>query len=161
MMKYKKGVAKSLFLLYYNISNNYCYDLIKKGGCMAALKHSRQRDCIKEFLMSRQDHPTADMVYAHVREEFPHISLGTVYRNLSLLSEIGEIMKITCNGPDRFDANTMPHYHFTCNCCGCVEDLKFEQEPDFSKLSPMDFSGTIEQTTLSFSGTCDACIKHS
>ena len=128
---------------------------------MAALKHSRQRDCIKEFLMGRKDHPTADMVYAHVREEFPHISLGTVYRNLSLLSEIGEIRKITCNGPDRFDANTMPHYHFTCNCCGCVEDLEFKQKPDFSGLLPMHFGGIIEQTNLDFSGTCAACIKKS
>ncbi len=128
---------------------------------MAALKHSRQRDCIKEFLMGRKDHPTADMVYAHVREEFPHISLGTVYRNLSLLSEIGEIRKITCNGPDRFDANTFPHYHFTCNCCGCVEDLEFQQEPDFSGLLPLHFDGIIEQTNLDFSGTCAACIKQS
>ena len=128
---------------------------------MAALKHSRQRDCIKEFLMGRYDHPTADMVYAHVREEFPHISLGTVYRNLSLLSEIGEIRKITCNGPDRFDANTMPHYHFTCTTCGCVEDLEFSQEPDFSGLSPLHFNGMIEQAELSFTGTCEACIKKS
>lgn len=128
---------------------------------MAALKHSRQRDCIKEFLMGRKDHPTADMVYAHVREEFPHISLGTVYRNLSLLSEIGEIKKITCNGPDRFDANTLPHYHFTCHCCGCVEDLEFEKEPKLTGLSPLHFNGMIEQTELSFYGTCEACIKKS
>lgn len=128
---------------------------------MAALKHSRQRDCIKEFLMGRKDHPTADMIYAHVREEFPHISLGTVYRNLSLLSEIGEIRKLNCNGPDRFDANTMPHYHFTCNTCGCVEDLEFKQEPDFSGLLPMNFGGIIEQTNLDFYGTCAACIKQS
>lgn len=127
---------------------------------MAALKHSRQRDCIKEFLMTRHDHPTADMVYAHVKEEFPHISLGTVYRNLSLLAELGEIQKITCNGPDRFDANPMPHYHFTCSCCGCVEDLEFEKEPDFATLAPLHFGGVIEQTQLSFSGICGTCIKN-
>lgn len=124
---------------------------------MAALKHSRQRDCIKEFLMGRKDHPTADMVYAHVREEFPHISLGTVYRNLSLLSEIGEIRKISCNGPDRFDANTMPHYHFTCNHCGCVEDLEFTKEPVFSDVTPVNFSGIIEQVNLDFNGICGSC----
>ena len=124
---------------------------------MAALKHSRQRDCIKEFLMERKDHPTADMVYAHVREEFPHISLGTVYRNLSLLSEIGEIRKITCNGPDRFDANTMPHYHFTCSSCGCVEDLELTKEPDLSDITPVNFSGTIEQVHLDFHGICGSC----
>lgn len=128
---------------------------------MATLKHSRQRDCIKEFLTGRCDHPTADMVYCHVREQFPNISLGTVYRNLSLLSEIGEIRKITCNGPDRFDANTMPHYHFTCNCCGSITDLNFEKEPDFEGLSPKNFAGSIEQVTLDFYGICEACIKKS
>ena len=128
---------------------------------MAALKHSRQRDCIMEFLMGRTDHPTADMVYAHVREEFPRISLGTVYRNLSLLSEIGEIRKITCNGPDRFDANTTPHYHFTCKTCGCVEDLEFSKEPDLSSIQPLHFGGMIEEAELSFSGTCEACTHKS
>lgn len=128
---------------------------------MAVLKHSRQRDCIKEFLIGRYDHPTADMVYSHVREEFPHISLGTVYRNLSLLSELGEIRKISCNGPDRFDANTMPHYHFTCSCCGSVTDLDFESEPSFAGLHPKNFGGMIEQITLDFSGTCEDCIKKS
>ena len=127
---------------------------------MAALKHSRQRDCIKEFLMSRKDHPTADMVYAHVREEFPHISLGTVYRNLALLSEIGEIRKITCNGPDRFDADTSPHYHFTCQTCGSVEDLEFTKEPNFSDVKPLHFSGEITEINLEFSGICGACKSH-
>ena len=47
-----------------------------------ALKYSRQREAIKEFLMTRKDHPTADVVYMNVRQEFPNISLGTVYRNL-------------------------------------------------------------------------------
>ena len=56
---------------------------------MAALKYSRQRESIKEFLMTRKDHPTADVVYENVRKIYPNISLGTVYRNLSLLSELG------------------------------------------------------------------------
>ena len=48
---------------------------------MGAVKHSRQRDAIKTFLMSRKDHPTADVVYTFVKNDFPSISLGTVYRN--------------------------------------------------------------------------------
>ena len=60
---------------------------------MAALKYSRQRESIKEFLRSRTDHPTADTVYENLRQIYPNISLGTVYRNLSLLSDIGEIRK--------------------------------------------------------------------
>ena len=51
---------------------------------MAILKYSRQRESIKNYLYGREDHPTADMVYMDMRQEFPNISLGTVYRNLSL-----------------------------------------------------------------------------
>ena len=63
---------------------------------MKALKYSRQRESIKACLMNRHDHPTADALYASIREEFPNISLGTVYRNLNLLVETGEIRKLTC-----------------------------------------------------------------
>ena len=63
---------------------------------MKALKYSRQRESIKACLMNRHDHPTADALYASIREEFPNISLGTVYRNLNLLAETGEIRKLTC-----------------------------------------------------------------
>ena len=63
---------------------------------MKTLKYSRQRESIKASLMNRHDHPTADALYASIREEFPNISLGTVYRNLNLLVETGEIRKLTC-----------------------------------------------------------------
>ena len=56
------------------------------------VKYSRQRECILKDLQSRRDHPTADMVYESVRDSFPNISLGTVYRNLSLLAENGTIL---------------------------------------------------------------------
>ena len=94
---------------------------------MATLKYSRQREAIKEFLAGTKEHPTADTVYMHVREEFPRISLGTVYRNLNLLADIGEITKITTpDGGDRFDAVTNPHYHVICTSCGRVIDLEME-----------------------------------
>ena len=63
-----------------------------------ATKKSKQRDAIIKFLMTRKDHPTADMVYMNIKEEFPKISLGTVYRNLALLSERGEILKLSYEG---------------------------------------------------------------
>ena len=79
------------------------------------LKRSKQRESIKKFLISRYDHPTAETVYMNIKEEFPNISLGTVYRNLSLLADIGEIQKLSTGiGPDRFDGNPTPHYHFIC-----------------------------------------------
>ena len=78
-----------------------------------ALKYSRQREVIKDFLCTRKDHPTADVVYMNVRQQFPNISLGTVYRNLTLLSDMGEIIRLRVgDGVDHFDADTSPHNHF-------------------------------------------------
>lgn len=83
---------------------------------MKTLKYSRQREGIKEYLKGRVDHPTADMVYMGIRKQYPNISLGTVYRNLSLLASLGEIQRIASEeGADRFDAVTAPHYHVVQN----------------------------------------------
>ena len=57
------------------------------------MNYSRQRESIKEFLSTRKDHPTADTIYMNIRKQFPNISLGTIYRNLNLLSDIGEITR--------------------------------------------------------------------
>lgn len=95
---------------------------------MPALKYSRQRESIKRFLLSRYDHPTADTVYLHVKKEFPNISLGTVYRNLALLTELGEILKITTDGADRFDGHVEPHSHFICRRCHALFDIYMEDE---------------------------------
>ena len=63
-----------------------------------ATKRSKQRDAIINFLMTRKDHPTADTIYVNIKEEFPNISLGTVYRNLALLSSRGDILKLSYDG---------------------------------------------------------------
>lgn len=124
------------------------------------LKRSRQRECILSFLMTRHDHPTADSIYEHVRKEIPNISLGTVYRNLALLTKRGEIIKLSLDGIcDRYDATTTPHFHFQCRCCGGVSDISI---PDnfttaFRKMND-NYSGIIEGHTSFFYGICSDCI---
>ena len=126
-----------------------------------ALKHSKQRDMIKDFLMGRNDHPTADVVYMNVRQQNPNISLGTVYRNLTLLADIGEIQKITTgNGPDRFDGRPHPHYHFMCTCCGGVSDLKVEGLEHINVLAGQGFDGEVDGHFTYFYGKCPECKKN-
>ena len=126
------------------------------------MKYSRQRESIKTFLMTRYDHPTAETVYANIQLEYPKISLGTVYRNLSLLSDIGEIQKIsTGNGPDRFDGNPAPHYHFFCTKCGAVMDLNIPNMDHINLLAAHDFEGKIEGHIAHFYGLCPDCKKES
>ena len=86
---------------------------------MATLKYSRQRESIKEFLMTRKDHPTADVVYENVKKIYPNISLGTVYRNLSLLSDLGEIQKLSSfGGADHFDSGI---HQNVCRSLWCLQ----------------------------------------
>lgn len=126
------------------------------------LKYSRQRECIKSFLISRKDHPTADTVYMHVRQQYPNISLGTVYRNLTLLSDIGEIARLNVgDGVDHFNADTSPHQHIVCTSCGCVQDI-FLPEEDTKKIidyAGKYYNGVITQQILHFRGTCSDCRK--
>lgn len=127
---------------------------------MANLKYSRQRASILEYLSHTTAHPTADMVYMHVREEFPNISLGTVYRNLNLLSDIGEIIKIpTPDGGDRFDGRTDPHYHVVCRSCGNVFDLELDESFDrmIRDAANQKFDGIIESHNILFHGKCKNC----
>lgn len=127
---------------------------------MATLKYSRQRECIREFVQNCHEHPTADAVYAGIREEYPNISLGTVYRNLSLLAELGEIAKIsTGNGPDRFDCNTKPHSHFICTQCHCIKDIELADMDCIYKMAAENFDGKITAHTTTFYGICKNCLS--
>lgn len=123
------------------------------------LKYSRQRESIQHFLESRYDHPTAETVYTNIREQFPNISLATVYRNLALLSDIGEIQKIATGvGPDRFDGNALPHHHFICTKCGRVLDLEMEDINHIDEIAGKTFSGKIEGHMIHFFGKCPDCL---
>ena len=88
-------------------------------------RYSKQREAILSNLRSRYDHPTADMIYADLKQENPKLSLGTVYRNLSLLCEAGEILKVgaAMDGKERYDGHTHPHAHFFGERCGDVYDI--------------------------------------
>ena len=130
---------------------------------MASLKYSKQRESILNYLSATRSHPTADMVYMQVKEEFPNISLGTVYRNLNLLADIGEIIKIpTPDGGDRFDGRTDPHYHVVCQDCGNVFDLEVDPSYDqmIDKAAGEKYDGVISSHNILFYGKCKNCCSN-
>jgi len=124
-----------------------------------ALKYSKQRTVILEFLQGRKDHPTADVVYKNVRQTFPNISLGTVYRNLVLLSDIGEIQRFKIgDGTDHFDYDTSEHVHFVCSKCGRVLDLEMENIDFINEEASKHFNGKIDGHKIYFFGICEDCL---
>lgn len=126
---------------------------------MSALKYSRQREAVKALLMSRSDHPTADMLYTSLRKTFPNISLGTVYRNLSLLAELGEIRRISTDSGDaeRFDGNLLPHQHFICSRCHRIYDMQVSGMDSLLDAARNAAPGSIESCRMNFYGLCREC----
>ncbi len=126
----------------------------------AALKYSRQREALKTYLHGRTDHPTAEQIYIDLRKDNPHLSLGTVYRNLTLLSELGEIRKIsTLVGADHFDADTSMHYHFCCKACGAVSDIHMDEDSAFRKQIFASAEGDVEEVDVTAYGLCPECSQ--
>lgn len=125
---------------------------------MTGIKHSRQRDAIRDNLRSRCDHPTAEMIFTDIRLRYPKISLGTVYRNLSLLTELGEIRHLPLeDGADRYDGKMEPHSHFICRVCGNIQDLPPVDNALLKESIKGKFDGIIESSKVRFTGLCAAC----
>ena len=96
----------------------------------------------------------------NIRQEFPNISLGTVYRNLALLSDLGEIMKITTDGgADRFDGNATRHHHFICTKCHRVMDLDMPSIDGIMETAQTAAVRARSRIMLThFYGICGDCI---
>lgn len=126
------------------------------------LRMTRQRKVILEELCKVDTHPSADEVYAMVRKRLPRISLGTVYRNLEILSENGEIQKLELGCTlKRFDGTTENHYHLRCIRCGRVVDAPAEIDVkiDHDLKDAADFR--IIGHKLEFIGVCPRCLNKS
>ena len=126
---------------------------------MAGLKYSKQRASIKDYLMHTTSHPTADTVYLHIKEEFPNISLGTVYRNLNSLVEAGMVRRVSIPGrADRFDHTLCWHSHLYCTACGGVVDADVD-EKQVMKLVRRQKDVVVQDCAVVLFGLCEACAK--
>lgn len=119
-------------------------------------RNTIQRDETLKAVRKLGNHPTAEEVYQEVVSNNPHISKGTVYRNLGLLSETGEIRKLLMPGnvPDRYDWDLTQHCHAVCRCCGKVFDISCNK----TEIPVTNTDGfTIEDCELIFTGVCKDC----
>ena len=127
---------------------------------MVMLRKSRQRDAILRVVKDSTFHPTANWIYDQVRGEIPNISLGTVYRNLRLLVEEGQILEIELAGTlSRFDGNTKYHHHFICERCGRVFDVSNDERRERTMVDEMGREAGFKITHHRYElyGLCKDC----
>jgi Fur family peroxide stress response transcriptional regulator len=122
-------------------------------------RNTKQLELIWEAIKDDTSHPTADQVYARVREQFPNVSLGTVYRNLQKLVADEKLQVLMIGRAQHFDPLVKRHQHFICEKCGRVFDVLVDTRDEIkpAKLPHAGFKVTSHQ--LAFYGACKHCSR--
>ena len=122
-------------------------------------RKTKQLEVVWEAIKDDSSHPTADQVYARVRERFPNVSLGTVYRNLQKLVADEKLQVLMIGRAQHFDSLVKRHQHFICEKCGRVFDVLVDTGDEIkpAKLSHAGFKVTSHQ--LAFYGACKRCSR--
>jgi Fur family transcriptional regulator, peroxide stress response regulator len=120
---------------------------------------TKQRRVILDVLRDTESHPTADWIYEQVRRVVPRISLGTVYRNLRVLKEKGDIQELNYGSTySRFDGRIENHYHFVCQTCGRIDDVFLPLGEDIDSKVNKALGGNVDFHRLEFYGSCADCL---
>jgi Fur family peroxide stress response transcriptional regulator len=122
-------------------------------------RYSKKRDAIYELLASTTCHPSAEWIYRNLKAEYPDLSLGTVYRNLSRFKEDGSIISVgVVDGQERYDGNAKPHPHFICRHCGAVIDMhNLNDDNSLNEKAANLYGFQVEYHELVFHGVCKDC----
>lgn len=121
-------------------------------------RKSKQKDSILRVVKATNSHPTAEWIYEQVKKEIPNISLGTVYRNLKLMKQRGELSEQGLSGTlSRFDGNVQNHYHFRCEQCGRLFDVDEPVDKAIDKRVAQKTGFVVSHHCLEFRGLCNDC----
>jgi Fur family peroxide stress response transcriptional regulator len=132
----------------------------EKGG--KSRKHSKKRDEILALIRSTATHPSARWVYERLKPLIPALSLGTVYRNISLFREEGELVSLgVVRGEERFDGRVEAHPHFVCSRCGKVIDIPEISNETLGNIGTLgeERGFKIEAARTVFYGLCGDCRR--
>ena len=122
------------------------------------LRYSRQREMIYQYLLTSEEHPSAETVYNDLKPEMPELSLGTVYRNLKLLEELGKVRRVTSfQGSERYDACCGDHAHFLCEKCGYLHDLGTANAEALRSAIILEDGFTLTKLDVTVTGLCPNC----
>lgn len=126
---------------------------------MRKQRDTKQRRMVLEAVLSRCDHPTADQIYSDLRMKDDKISRGTVYRNLGILAEDGDITNVKVPAADRFDSRLDRHYHMYCTMCGKVFDAPLSYRTEYDEEVEKETGFRITRHRVVFEGLCQDCLK--
>ena len=118
-----------------------------------------QRLAVLRILTAGEGHPSVEQIYEQIKPDFPTTSLATVYKTVTLLKEMDEVLELSFNdGGNRYDGSKpYPHPHLICTQCGAIEDLELDALSDVSSQVAYDTGYQILSHRLDFFGICPKC----
>lgn len=121
-------------------------------------RNTIQKELVLQAVRAMKAHVTAEEVYNRIIKDHPNVGKGTVYRNLSILAEEGEIRRVEIpNGPDRFDFTLTDHYHIRCTKCDKVYDVDMDVIPNIKSLINDAHGFRFLEYDILFKGICPEC----
>ena len=125
---------------------------------MRSRRNTIQKELVRNAIYEMKRHVTANEVYEFIKEAYPTIGKGTVYRNLDILVEEGALRKVEIpDGPNRFDCTLKNHYHVRCERCGGVYDVDMDEIPDLLERIHSTHGMKFLDYDILFKGICPAC----
>lgn len=125
-------------------------------------KSSKQRDKMLDFIMSSDRHWSPNEIFTELEKTGEKVSLATIYRNLGILVELGQIRRITLPSEGVvYDRRVDPHYHFYCVKCDKLFDLPLTYKTEWNSSLEHDTGMTVLDHELTVRGICAACAKKS
>jgi Fur family transcriptional regulator, peroxide stress response regulator len=126
----------------------------KRGGRLTP-----QRVAVLKVLAGSEDHPSVEQIYDRIKADFPTTSLATVYKTVSLLKEMGEVLELGfADGSNRYDGNKpYPHPHLICTRCGEIRDLHVPALSEIVRQASQDVGYRVVNHRLDFYGICPEC----
>jgi Fur family peroxide stress response transcriptional regulator len=114
---------------------------------------------VLRILAASDGHPSVEQIYDQIRPEFPTTSLATVYKTVTLLKEMSEVLELGfADGSNRYDGNRpYPHPHLVCIACGEIRDLEVPGLREIVQQVSQDAGCRIVSHRLDFYGICSAC----
>ena len=118
-----------------------------------------QRLAVLKILAASESHPSVDDIYKEVKALFPTTSLATVYKTISLLKELNEVLELGFpDGSNRYDGyNPVPHPHAICMTCKKIMDPELMNIDELSVEMSRKTGYKIFHHRLDFFGLCPDC----
>ena len=124
------------------------------------VRMTSQRTAILENLLDGNRHPTVNEIYDDLKDDFPSMSVATIYNNLKFFKEAGLVKELPFgDGSSRFDLTTVDHFHTICRICGKIEDFHFADLVEDENLAKSIGNFNPEDYRFEILGVCEECQK--